>query len=79
VQYTDDPVEIKYQEQNLESGRYFGEVRMNVIYKGVEGPVFGWLRIDPETLSDYALEAELNCEVIKQHEDGGYLARLSRQ
>lgn len=79
VQYTDDPVEKQYQEQNLESGRYFGEVRMKVIYKGMEGLMFGWMRIDPETLNDYALEAGLNCEVIKQHEDGGYLARLSHQ
>ena len=77
--FSDDVIGIKYGEQNLESGRYFGEIRMKVIYKGMEGPVFGWMRIDPETLSEYALSAKLKCEVIKQHDDGGYLARLTHK
>ena len=52
VQETNDPTHLRYQEQNLEAGRYFGEIRMRFKYKDCEGPLCGWLHIDPETLND---------------------------
>jgi len=57
VQATDDPKHLAYQEQNLEAGRYFGEIRMRFKYGDHEGPPCGWLHIDPETLSDFASSA----------------------
>jgi len=77
VQVTDDPAHLGYQERNLEVGRYFGEVRMQFKYGDIEGPLFGWLHIDPETLSDYASGVNLDCEVVEQQNDGNYLARLT--
>ncbi|MFC2035074.1 class I SAM-dependent methyltransferase [Chloroflexota bacterium] len=77
VQVTDNPMHLRYQEQNLEAGRYFGEIRMQFKYGNSEGPLFGWLHVDPETLGDYALRVNLNCEVIEEQGDGNYLARLT--
>jgi SAM-dependent methyltransferase len=74
-----DPTDKEYQRQNSESGRYFGEARMTLIYRGLEGPLFGWMNVDPETLSDHASTAGLNCEVLGQHDDGGYVARLTHR
>jgi len=77
VQVTDNPTHLTYQEQNLEAGRYFGEIRMKFKYGDSEGPLFGWLHIDPETLSDYASRENLYCEMVEQQDDGNYLACLS--
>ncbi len=77
VQETDDPTHLLYQEQNLEAGRYFGEIRMRFKYEDYNGPLCGWLHIDPETLSDYASAVKLDCEVVTRQDDGNYLARLS--
>ncbi len=77
VQETDNTTHLTYQEQNLEAGRYFGEIRMRFKYGNNEGPLFGWLHIDPETLSDYASAADLDCEIVKRQDGGDYLARLS--
>ncbi len=78
VQATDNPVHLIYQEQNLEAGRYFGEIRMRFKYGDSEGPLFGWLHIDSETLSDYASRAGLKCNVVRQQDDGNYLACLTQ-
>jgi len=77
VQITDNPMHLRYQEQNLEAGRYFGEIRMQFKYRDSEGPLFGWLHIDPETLSDYASRVNVDCEIVEKQDDGNYLARLS--
>ena len=78
VQATDNLTHLRYQEQNLENGRYFGEIRMRFEYADTEGPLFGWLHIDPETLGDYASRAGLKCNVIRQQDDGNYLACLNQ-
>ena len=78
VQVPNDPIHLRYQERNLEAGRYFGEIRMQFEYRDSKGPLFGWLHIDPETLRNYASKAGWNCEVTLQQDDGNYLARLTR-
>ena len=78
VRGTSDPIHLEYQKQNLNSGRYFGEVRMQFEYRGMRGPLFGWLHIDAETLGSYASQTGWNCEVVQQRQDGNYLARLAR-
>lgn len=77
VQVTDNPAHLAYQEQNLESGRYFGEIRMSFAYGDNEDPTCRWLHIDPDTLINYASRAKLNCEIIERQDDGDYLARLT--
>lgn len=78
VRGTGDPTHLEYQQQNLNSGRYFGEVRLQFAYRGMRGPSFGWLHIDAETLRSYASQTGWNCEVVQQQQDGNYLARLNR-
>ncbi|MBN2084622.1 MAG: methyltransferase domain-containing protein [Anaerolineales bacterium] len=77
VRRTDDPKHRAYQEANRRAGRYFGEIRMQFEYKGVRGPLFGWLHVDAETLADHAGPAGWECRIIRQQEDGNYLAQLS--
>lgn len=77
IRITNDPVHLEYQKRNLSSGRYFGEIRMQFEYKSIRGPLFGWLHIDAETLSCYALKTGFNCNVIQRQPDGNYLARLT--
>jgi SAM-dependent methyltransferase len=78
VRKTADPVNLEYHRRNIEAGRYFGEIRMHLEYGGIAGPQFGWLHIDPETLSRYASETGWDYRTVFQEEDGNYLARLSQ-
>jgi len=65
----------QYQEANRQADRYFWEIRLQFEYKGQKGPLWGWLHIDPETLTDHALKTGWSCQVISQEEGGDYLAR----
>jgi SAM-dependent methyltransferase len=77
VRVTDDPRNLAYHEANRRAGRYIGEVRMNLDYQGLQGPQYGWLLVDPETLKRQAVKAGWNCEVILTAASGDYLARLT--
>ena len=77
--YTEDPVHLAYLEANRQAGRYFGEMRMQFEYKGVKAPWCGWLHVDPETLDTCAEKTGWRCQVVRQEDDGDYLARLTRQ
>ncbi|UCD09099.1 MAG: class I SAM-dependent methyltransferase [Dehalococcoidales bacterium] len=77
IRFTDDSKYAEYQRHNLEAGRYIGEIRLKVVYKGKEGPEFGWLHIDPDTLADHASVEKLNCEIVERLENDRYLARLT--
>ncbi|MBN1932042.1 MAG: methyltransferase domain-containing protein [Desulfobacterales bacterium] len=74
---TKNLVDLAYQEFIYKKGRYIGENRLQFEYKGIKGPPFGWLHIDPQTLTDQALEASLCCRVIYMGKSGDYLAQLS--
>ena len=78
VRVSNNPTHLEYQKRNLNSGRYFGEVRMQFEYGSIRGPLFGWLHIDAETFSNYASKAGWNCDVIQRQPDGNYLGRLTR-
>jgi len=60
-------------------GRYIGEMRFQLEYKGEIGPDLEWLFVDSETLADHAGRAGWSCEVLWQEEEGHYLARLTRR
>ena len=79
VRCTENPEHLAYQESVRRAGRYVGEVRMRLEYRGQVGPLIGWLHVDPGTLREHADEAGWACEVLAQEEDGDYLARLTRQ
>ena len=78
VRYTENPRDVAYQEANRQAGRYFGEIRRRFEYKGQMGPLFGWLHVDPETLTDHAERMRWFCQVVCREDDGGYLAQLTR-
>ena len=70
---------LVYQQTIVEAGRYNGEVRMQLEYKDVCGPFFGFLHIDPETLSAHAAAQGWNCRVLLNEDNGDYLAQLTRK
>ena len=78
VRRTDDPSHLAYHEANRKAGRYIGEIRLHLSFRGVPGPPCGWLHVDAETLEQQALATGWTSEVILQQEDGHYLARLTK-
>ena len=78
VRFTEDPRHLAYQEANRRAGRYFGHIRMRFEYKGQMGPSFGWLHVDPETLTDHAERMGWACQVVCREDNGDYLAQLTR-
>ena len=78
VRMTTNPDHLAYQERNRKLGRYFGEVGLQMEYKGVLGEKFKLLHVDPQTLKDCARETGLFCEIICFEENGSYLAKISK-
>jgi SAM-dependent methyltransferase len=74
---TSDPSHLAYHEANRRGGRYFGETRVKLEFKGRKGPLYGWLHVDSKTLAEHALKAGWSCEIICQGENGDYLAQLA--
>ncbi len=77
VRRTANPVHCAYHDANILAGRYVGEIRLRMEYKGTLGPWFTWLHVDPGTLAGHAARAGWRCEIPCQEEDGNYLARLT--
>ncbi len=71
-----DPAELARLEARRQAGRYFGEFVTQLEYKGKKGATFTVLAVDPETLAQEAAKARWSCEVLGEHEEKGYLARL---
>lgn len=59
-------------------GRYVGEMRFRLEYKGKKGPTLSWLFLDAKLLAERAMKAGFSCAVIWREEEGHYLARLTR-
>jgi len=78
VRCTTNPVHLAYHESNRRASRYIGEIRMHFKYKGLKGPIHGWLHVDSETLADHSSKAGWFCEILLQEEDGNYLAKLTK-
>jgi len=58
-------------------GAYYGEVTYQLRYGRTKGIPFHWLFIDFHTLTDYALQAGLRCELLESGEHYDYLAKLT--
>ena len=78
VRMTTNPDHLAYQEKNRQLGRYFGEVGLQMEYKGVLGENFKLLHIDPQSLKDCAEDTGWSCEILYKGENGNYLARISK-
>ncbi len=78
VRITDNLRHLAYQEANRRSGRYIGEIRLQLGFKGKNGPLCGWLHVDAQTLKERAKASDWKCEVLLQEENGHYLAKISK-
>lgn len=78
VRRTADARHLAYHAAIEAAGRYVGEFRLRFTHADVEGPVCGWLYVDPTTLALESLEAGWKCTIPVEETDGSYLARLIR-
>lgn len=72
------PENLAYHDANRRSGRYVGEIRMQLEFEGTQGPLCGWLHVDPQTLADHARRAGWTSEIVLEQDSGEHLARLTR-
>jgi len=79
VSRTTDPRNLAYHQANRQAGRYIGEIRMQLEYKGVKAPATGLLHVDASTLAGHAEKAGWSCTILVQENDGNYLAKLARK
>jgi SAM-dependent methyltransferase len=79
VRCTDDPMHLSYHEGNRRRNKYIGEIRFQIEYKGIRGPLFSWLQVDPETLNKVSVDEGWDTEIVCQEPWGDYLARLSER
>lgn len=79
VSRTDNPLNLAYHQVNIKAGRYIGEVKMQLEYKGIKAPFTGYIHVDAVTLAEHAEKAGWMCEILVQEENGNYLAKLIRK
>ena len=77
VRITTNPEHLKYQEKNLQMGCYFGEIRLQIEYKGLKGEEFRILFVDPQTLKKISLDTGHSCKIVASYENGDYLAEIT--
>lgn len=73
VRLTTVPDHLTYQERNRQLGKYFGEVGLQMEYKGIFGEKFKLLHVDTQTLKNCDQET---CEVLYKEENGNYLTKI---
>ncbi|MHA1645967.1 MAG: class I SAM-dependent methyltransferase [Promethearchaeota archaeon] len=77
---TTKAIHLAYQKNNQDHGRYLGEIRLRMEYKGLIGDYFQILHVDPDILSKIVLESGLKYEIVmKEENSGGYLVRIFRR
>jgi SAM-dependent methyltransferase len=77
VRPTTDPRHRAYLDSLVAAGRYVGEIRIRFEYKGLVGPLGGWMHVDPDKLAQHATRAGWACQVVCSQKNGDYLARLA--
>jgi SAM-dependent methyltransferase len=77
--WTEDPGQEASPVSGRRAGRYVGEMRFQLEYKGEIGPPLEWLFMDFDTLASHAGAAGWSCEMLWQEAEGHYLARLTRR
>ena len=76
IRETTDSVHLAYQEENLKSGRYIGEIRLQMEYNGFLGEKFQILHVDHETLENCAQDLGWACKILYKEKNGAYLAQI---
>ena len=73
-----DTSDIKYlyEDGQLPSDHYYGEVSFQYEYQGRKGDWFDWVYIDEDTLADLAEECGWFLYYLHNDENGQYLARM---
>lgn len=79
IRTNNDPIHVQYRKKNMQSGRYFGEIRFQIEFQGQLGEMFRMLQIDPITLQKICEETGWQLEVIYKGNRGDYLANISRK
>ncbi len=79
IRDTTVPLHLAYHDFVRRAGRYIGEVRIYLEYKGVKGPMTGLLHVDAATLEEYARKNRWSCDILYEGDEGNYLARLTRE
>jgi len=72
VRTTTVPKHLAYHENNRQLGRYFGEINLQMEFKGKFGERFKLLFIDPQTLIRCAQEVKMSCEILFKEENGNF-------
>jgi SAM-dependent methyltransferase len=78
VRCTTDVRHLAYQDANREAGRYLGEIRLQIGFRGELGPSCGWLHVDPDTVAERAEQAGWKMSVVCRDAGGQYLGRLTK-
>jgi 2-polyprenyl-3-methyl-5-hydroxy-6-metoxy-1,4-benzoquinol methylase len=78
VRTTQDASHRAYHDANRRKERYMGEIRLRLEFQDRQGPLCGWLHVDPVTLAERAAANGWHCSVLLQQPSGDYLAQLSR-
>jgi len=71
--------DLVYQQENKRGGKYVGEIRVFMEYKGVRGAALRLLHIDIKTLKVHTANCGWTFEVLLEEKDGNYLARLEKK
>lgn len=77
IRKTDNPIHLNYQRNNEKNGKYFGEIRFQIEYKGIKGQMFEMLQIDPDKLRKICSCTNWKAKIIIELENGNYLAQLT--
>ncbi|MHA1474530.1 MAG: class I SAM-dependent methyltransferase [Promethearchaeota archaeon] len=75
IRPTTKPIHLAYQKNNQDHGRYLGEIRLQMEYKGLMGDYFQILHVDPDILEKIVLELGLKYEFVIK-EESSYLVRI---
>ncbi|WP_153796110.1 class I SAM-dependent methyltransferase [Foetidibacter luteolus] len=68
-----------YDKKNAVPNNYYGEIDYRYEYKKQKSGWFKWLYVDRQTLKQIARQHGWNCRIIREDENGQYLARLTRK
>lgn len=77
VTRTNKKTHLQYHLKNRLAGRYVGEIKIRVEYRGETGDWFKWLHIAPADLQDLATETGWTIKEVFAHPNGEYSAVLT--
>ena len=78
VRVTKDASHLAYHETNRKLGKYIGEIRLQIGFRGEFGPLCGWLHVDADKAAERAELAGWRLAVLCRSEGGQYLAELTK-